>query len=206
MITSNLCKFEAAKELLADSDLYYITCTDNDGNYSYVNERYASSFNHIDDNLIGKSYDVTIHPDDLKIFEEVEGKCYASPDKHFQAAIRMLNEHGGLTITQWEFTLMTENGAPIGVFCVGHDVADYEQIKDKFFLVNNISQIKEEIIDAIAYEQSHIARAPLANMLGLINVLKNYNLDPEAEVIVNLLQQSSMLLDEVIKNIAKKND
>jgi len=205
MITSNLCKFEAAKELLADSELYYVTCTDNDGNYSYVNERYANAFTHINDDLIGKAYDVTIHPDDLRIFEEIESKCYASPDKHFQAAIRMLNEHGGLTITQWEFTLMTENGAPMGVFCVGHDVADYEQIRDKYFLVND-GDAKEEIIGAIAYEQSHIARAPLANMLGLINVLKNYNLDPEAEVIVNLLQQSSMLLDEVIKNTARKND
>jgi len=60
-------------------------------------------------------------------------------------------------------------------------------------------------LGAIAYEQSHIVRAPLANILGLINVLKNYNLDPEAEVIVNMLQESTSLMDEIIKSIVKKN-
>jgi PAS domain S-box-containing protein len=201
---SNLCKFEAMKELLACSDTYYLICVDNDGNYSYVNDRYAKKFGHLQDSFVNQPYDITIHPDDIRVFEELSAKCYASPGKLFPAAIRIANGNGGFIITQWEITLMTENGAPTGVFCLGHDAAEYEQVKDKYFLINNDEETKKEIVDAIAYEQSHIARAPLANILGLINVLKNYHFDPEAEVIINMLQQSSTLLDDVIRSIAKK--
>ena len=201
---SNLCKFEAMKELLADSEIYYLICIDNDGNYSYVNRHYAQQFGHVQESFLHQPYDITIHPDDMRTFDEISGKCYASPGKLFPAAIRIANGEGRFMITQWEITLMTENGAPTGVFCIGHDAAEYEQVKDKYFLINNDEDAKKEIVGAIAYEQSHIARAPLANILGLINVLKNYHFDPEAEVILNMLQQSTALLDDVVKSIAKK--
>jgi PAS domain S-box-containing protein len=197
--------FEVMKEFLAESNLYYAVCIDNSGNYTYVNDKYAENFNYIRIDFIGEPYTAAIHPDDVKLFEEVSGTCYALPGQLFPVNLRISNGSGGYMITEWEFSLMTEDGYPTGVFCIGHEVAEYEQLKNRFFIVDSDLEVKKEILGAIAYEQSHIIRAPLANILGLINVLKNYNLDPEAEVIVNMLQESTSLMDEIIKSIVKKN-
>jgi PAS domain S-box-containing protein len=197
--------FEAMKEFLDESDLYYAVCVDTSGNFTYINDRYAEKFNYISDDLIGESIDMMIHPDDAELFQEVSGRCYALPGQLFPVTIRVANGTLGYVITEWELCLMTENGFPTGVFCMGHEVATYEQVKNKFFIVDTDLEAKKEILGAIAYEQSQIVRSPLANILGLINVLKHYNLDPEAEVIVNMLQESTTLMDEIIKSIVKKN-
>jgi len=197
--------FELMKEFLAGSDLHYAICVDNSGNYTFVNKKYAENFGHLGTNFIGKSYADFVHPDDVELFGEISGKCYAFPGELFPAAIRMKNGNGGFSITQWDFSLVTENGFPNGVFCFGSDVAEYEQVKTRFFLVDSELEVKKEILGAIAYEQSHRVRGPLANISGLINVLKHYDLAPEVEVIVNMLQESTTIMDEIIKSFVKKS-
>ena len=192
------------KQLLNDSGTYYIICTDLTGNYSYINNRYANSFKHIHHNFVGQPYYITMHPDDTKVCEEVGGKCFEYPGELFPATIRKMNGRGGYVVTQWEFTLMTENGVPTGVFCLGYDITEYEQVKDRFFIVNKDLEDKKEILGAIAYEQSHIVRAPLANILGLIDILKTYKLEPEVAVVLNMLLESSTKLDEVVNRIVTK--
>ena len=201
---ANQFNFEATKQLLNDSGTYYIICTDNEGNYSYINNRYAKSFSHIHHDFVGQPYYITMHPEDTKVCEEVGGKCYQYPGQLFPATIRKKNGSGGYVITQWEFTLMTENDVPKGIFCLGYDITEYEQIKNRFFIVNQDLEDKKEILGAIAYEQSHVVRAPLANVLGLITMLKNFDLEPEAAAILNLLQESSQKLDDIVKSIVNK--
>lgn len=54
----------------------------------------------------------------------------------------------------------------------------------------------------IAMNQSHMIRRPLANMLGLLSILKDVkNLPVEAGDLVNLLQLSAEDLDELIKEV-----
>jgi hypothetical protein len=147
-----------------------------------------------------------MHPDDTKICEEVGGKCYVAPGKLFPAIIRKHDGKGGYVVTQWEFTLIVENGEPQGVFCLGYDITEYVRVKSTVEVMNDDLKLKSELLDAIAYEQSHIVRAPLANIMGLVNILKNYDLGPNTETIVNMLIESSNQLDGVIKGIIKKTN
>lgn len=198
--------FHFTKELLHDSNFYYIICTDNEGNYSYINNRYAKSFRHINSNFVGQPYHITMHPDDTRICEEVGGKCYAKPGKLFPATIRKHNGQGGYIVTQWEFILMEENGAPTGIFCLGYDITEFESAKNKMEGINKDLATKNELLDAIAFEQSHIVRAPLANIKGLVGILKNMDMDSNASAIIAMLDESSNLLDDVVKSIVKKTN
>lgn len=198
--------FNSTKALLHNSDFYYIICTDNIGNYSYINQRYANSFKHIHTNLVGQPYYITMHPDDTKVCEEVGGKCYACPGKLFPATIRKHNGRGGYVITQWEFVLMEEAGIPQGVFCLGYDVTEHEIVKNKVKKINKDLALKNDLLGEIAFEQSHIVRAPLASILGLVDLLKTCELNENTAEIVNMIEESSKKLDLVIRSIVNKTN
>jgi len=80
------------------------------------------------------------------------------------------------------------------------DITDYKQNLHRIQLQNE--QLKE-----IAWIQSHVVRAPLTRMMGLMELLKmgEYG-DLGKEEILNLVQQSATELDNVIKEIVNKAD
>ncbi|EOR95936.1 PAS domain-containing protein [Arcticibacter svalbardensis MN12-7] len=145
-----------------------------------------------------------MHPDDTKICEEVGKKCYDEPGKLFPATLRKHDGEGGYIVTQWEFTLMVENGEPTGVFCLGYDITEFTNAKNQVLTIEKALKNKKEKLNAIAFEQSHIVRAPLANIMGLVNIMKNMDLGPNLNSILSMLEESSNQLDKVIKGIIKK--
>ena len=189
---------DATRALLNDSDFYYMISVDTDGNYSYINTKYSQAFGFVSNTLIGQPYHITMHPDDTNICAEVGGKCYEQPGKLFPAIIRKHNGSGGYVITQWEFTLMVENGFPTGIFCIGFDITEYVRVNTLNKRINLDLEQKKNLLFKIAFEQSHIVRAPLANIIGLVNILKNLKLGPNAESIISMLDESSRQLDDVI--------
>ncbi len=62
-------------------------------------------------------------------------------------------------------------------------------------------------LQEIAWIQSHVVRAPLAKIMGLVDVIQNHQLsEPEkGEVFVNILQ-ASQELDVLVKEIIKKTE
>ena len=194
----------ATKALLNDSDFYYMISVDLNGNYSYINNRYAQSFGFVSDSLIGQPYFITMHPDDTKICEEVGGKCFENPGQLFPAIIRKHNGSGGYVVTQWEFTLIIENGAPLGIFCIGFDITEYVRVTSLNTSMNQDLELKNSLLYDIAFEQAHIVRAPLANIIGLVSILKNLKLGPNAESIIKMLDESSNQLDRVITTTVAK--
>ncbi|MEO6150334.1 MAG: hypothetical protein ABIN95_03940 [Mucilaginibacter sp.] len=101
---------------------------------------------------------------------------------------------------------MVENGEPQGVFCLGYDITEFESTKKQVKTIHQDLEDKQELLHAIAYEQSHIVRAPLANIMGLVGILKKLNLNTSETAIINMLEESSNRLDDVIKSIIKKTD
>lgn len=64
---------------------------------------------------------------------------------------------------------------------------------------------QNEKLKEIAWVQSHVVRAPLSRIMGLIDLIKNYSIDDiENEELLNYLLVSAEELDNVIKDISKK--
>lgn len=196
--------FESTKHLLHNSNFYYIICTDIHGKYSYINNRYANSFKHVTADLIGKPFIITMHPDDTKACEEAGTRCYSHPGQLFPVTIRKHNGEGGYIITQWEFTLIVEQGEPQGIFCLGYDITEIEIIKKEVVSINEDLHTKNNRLGEIAYEQSHLVRAPLSNIMGLVTVLKNLDMDANTSTILSLMEESCQQLDAVIRDISNK--
>lgn len=60
----------------------------------------------------------------------------------------------------------------------------------------------------IAWIQSHVVRAPLARLLGLVNLLESEIPDQfgETAILVNYIKDSAIELDEIVREISKKSE
>ena len=197
--------FEETKALLNNSSFYYIISTDMNGRYTYINNHYRNTFGPIYGPIVGEPYQITMHPDDTNVCVEVAAKCFANPDKIYPATIRKHDGNGGYVITQWEYkAIFDENNEPAGMFCLGHDITQFVQQNEK--LTNTQMQLnqKNDILQEIAFSQSHLVRSPLANIMGLVKVLEKMELDQNMKNICRMLIESSKKLDQVVKDISGK--
>lgn len=199
--------FTETINLLENSNFYYIIIAGMDGNYSYVNTHYADAFGYIASNLIGQPYHITMHTDDMKVCEEVAAKCFENPDKSFPATIRKHDGKGGYIFTQWEYrALFDENQQPDGMFCLGYDITEYENANQQLVVAKTEIEHKKSVLEQIGWEQSHVIRRPVANIIGLVGILNKMELDQNSSNICNMLMESATQLDNVICNIIKKTD
>lgn len=194
--------FEETKELLNNSILFYIIATSMDGNYSYVSENYAKEFSHINSNFVGQPCHITMHPDDINTCIEVSTKCFENPTKLFPATIRKQDGKGGYIYTQWEYKAMFDNQKnPTGIFCLGYNITKY--VGEQLQLQSAQEEIEKNsaIIEKIVFQQSHLFRAPLSNIIGLTGILDKTLLDSNTSNICDMISESANQLDEVIKSI-----
>ncbi len=194
--------FIETRKLLETSNFFYIIVTGMDGNYSYVNPHYERKFPH-QMPLVGKPYYNTMHPDDRQTCNEVADKCFEQPDKVFPATIRKHDGHGGYVFTQWEYkALFDGDGAPAGVFCLGYDITTYEL--EKLLRRQRETEIgdKTRKLKEIAFQQSHLVRAPLSNVIGLALVLSQSEADSNITNLCQLILKSAEQLDNVVKDIS----
>lgn len=59
---------------------------------------------------------------------------------------------------------------------------------------------KDRALEHISYSQSHLVRKPLANILGLVNILTEGDLVEDQETVYDLLRQSAEELDAVVQS------
>jgi hypothetical protein len=80
-------------------------------------------------------------------------------------------------------------------------------ISERTRYIHAINEQNEKLRE-IAWTQSHIVRAPLARMIGLINLLHNPSLpeDVSPDGILNFILASAHELDGIIKEIVRKTE
>jgi hypothetical protein len=191
--------------LLEQSNFYYSLIIGMDNRYIHVSKHYNRNFDFLKESLVGKPFYITLHPNDIKICQQVGGKCFENPGKLFPATLRKHDGKGGFVITQWEFkAIFDDRGQPYGIFCMGHNITEHvtatHQLKDARAEIED----KTDKLNHIGFIQSHVVRKPLANILGLANVLDSMEVDHNLAGITNMMVSSVTELDNAIKNIVDK--
>jgi sigma-B regulation protein RsbU (phosphoserine phosphatase) len=65
-------------------------------------------------------------------------------------------------------------------------------------------EIKDDTLKEVAYDQSHLVRAPLANILGLTALLESMDASDEVKNIIDLLRTSAVKLDQEVIKLTEK--
>jgi signal transduction histidine kinase len=122
-----------------------------------------------------------------------------SPNQTFGTSLRKLDGKGGYVITYWEYQAnCLATGEVDGVIGIGYDITAFESRKEHIRFLN-------ETLKNVAHTQSHDIRRPLANVIGLVDLLKL--LGQDNEVIGDLadkLSQSCQELNEEFEHFFVK--
>lgn len=149
-----------------------------------------------------------------KLNEPVELRKLVGPFKFQEVENEVLQPTlKGTTVTNYELAvrnplkrklwlsisteLIVNNGNVQGILAVAHDITERRKSRETLNQQN-------KALRKIAYTQSHIVRAPLARILGLIGLLDlTKDIDPENKKIIENVQHSVLELDEVIREIVR---
>jgi len=197
-INSPMQYFNETNAFLSTSSYFYTIAIGMDSRYTYVSDNYNRNFALLRATLLGEDFSVTLHPDDIEVCAIAGKQCFENPGQLIPATLRKHDGKGGFIITQWEMKgIFNDQKEPEGIFCIGYNIT--ELVSAQTVIENKNSQLSE-----IGYIQSHVVRKPLANIIGLIDLLTVMDLGPEAKQLHDLLNSCAKQLDEVIKDISTK--
>ena len=105
---------------------------------------------------------------------------------------------GGVVFDMEIYSCMIEIGSQNLIFEIAHDVTD----RNKYF---NAVEIQNKTLKDIAWVQSHVVRAPLSRLMGLVLLLKDGMEDSEIRAqCLNHIISSAFEIDQIIKDITNK--
>ncbi len=133
---SNLAKkeeelFERDEMLnsLLESNTTFLIRIDLSGNYTYVNNAFCNKFGVTPNEIIGKNYLSTIHPDDLSECEKIGYQILTQPTLVHKSTVRKPNAIGIYIDTEWEYVVIQNNEGIIKeIQGVGRDITEQKKM------------------------------------------------------------------------------
>jgi len=183
---------------LIDSQTNFLIRIDMGGHYTFVNKQFSKTFGYSDSEIIGKHFSITTIPEENHLCEEAFLYCIGDKDKITKLVHKKPDKWGNLHDTEWEFIAITdEQGIVTEVQGIGQDIT--ERIKASQAILD-----QNERLQNIASLSSHELRRPVANMLGLINIIDRDNFyNPENKEIIEQLLTVGNEIDTVIHQIVE---
>lgn len=113
-----------------------------------------------------------------------------------------------------EFTHLKKNGEEIKVE-IRSNSFQYKGRQAQIILVNDVTERnlhieavekQNEILKDIAWTQSHVVRAPLARLMGLVQAMKDEKIsESDKKIFYNHILKSADELDEIVKSVVNKS-
>ncbi|HKL36379.1 MAG TPA: PAS domain S-box protein [Salegentibacter sp.] len=142
-----------------------------------------------------------LHPEDYERVNEATKGLYNNKNITLNIEYRFRCADGNYKyILDRSYVITDAEGKPSRI------IGSIQDITERRKYINTIERSNERLRE-IAWTQSHVVRAPLARIMGLIDLLKNQrnNLDNIEEIIDNILN-SSEELDKIIRKITNQTE
>lgn len=183
---------------LAETTHKFLICIDMEGKYSYVNEAYKNKFKKDNEAILGKYVLEDIHHEDHALVIDTVNKCCANIGLAHEVIIRKPTTTPGVyTYSRWDFiAIANEAGAPDYMICVGSEITSFiNEIEDYLNKLKNV-----------AFDQSHLVRKPLANILGLSKLLSEMSTEElqENKTLLKKVYTEAKKLDRIVKIVVSK--
>ena len=133
-------------------------------------------------------------PRSIELFK----KAQALPGVPLNGQYRSLHKDGRYIWIEGTITNLLHNES------VNAYIINYHDITERVKYLNDIEEQNKKLRE-IAWIQSHVVRAPLARMMGLVNVLREIEMDPdEFEKWVGFFNTTADELDAIVHDISVK--
>ena len=162
-----------------------------------ISESVSEMFGYEEGNYSPEWWNKKVHPEDVKEVAAAEGKMKNDGLQNLTIEYRFKCADGSYKhVLDRSYLIFDENRKPVRIIGSMQDIT--EQKRHLIAIENNNRRLKE-----IAWTQSHLVRAPLAKVMGLVDLLLNYKEDLEDtdELLHNILNSANEL-DGIIRKIA----
>ncbi|MBL7760634.1 MAG: PAS domain S-box protein [Sediminibacterium sp.] len=167
------------------------------GRFTSANERFLKATGMRLDELKQIHYSEIIHPDDLTKVNESFERAIHGISTRFESRLQIQRKSAIKYVYQVTMPMVV-NQQIVGVYILASNITERVLAEEKIKKQNQ--QLRE-----IAQIQSHEVRAPLANILGLANLLdQTPEEDPNNKLMLKELTVSARKLDQVIHKIVDK--
>ena len=140
-----------------------------------------------------EGYVEMLHPDDReRVTALIKGVLDSHKDVTFEE--RIVRPNGEIRhLKSWGKVMLSDMGAPVKMIGACLDITQAKTTETK--------------MEEIAFLQSHVIRAPLARLMGSINLLQDEtSKDINRDELLKITLQSAHELDEIIRNISSKTE
>ena len=144
-------------------------------------------------------YKNLIHPDDWERVIASKNKLFDNPNEYnWELDYRFLKANGEYAIVHDKgYIIRDETGKAIRMIGATQDITEREQH------IKSIEEQNKRLRD-IAWKQSHIVRAPVARIMGLINLLsEEKSVNDETNNLLKFIEESAIELDSIIRSIVE---
>jgi two-component system NtrC family sensor kinase len=151
------------------------------------------------DTSLYKIFNSAVHPEDAERMSGIIGDLIMGKTEVNGAVYRILLPDGvARYIESHAIIKRAEDGRPVSLIGTNRDVTEAVGVQEKI-------KAQNKMLRDIAFIQSHEVRRPLANILGIIEVLKNMQSFNELEIFHHL-EDSARELDKEVRNIVNKTN
>ncbi|WP_209330285.1 response regulator [Lunatimonas salinarum] len=164
-----------------------------------INEAAISHYGYSKEEFLEMTLNDIMQEDDFKKYECRPAE--KNPDQSsFQNLFRFRLKSGTWVDVELRCNLLLFNGIKAEVI-LANDVT--ERLTHL-----NIIQEQNRRLKEIAFEQSHVVRAPLSRMMGLINLIKTTQISQKEELIqlLGYIEGSAYEIDDIIREIVRKTE
>ncbi|MEJ7645340.1 MAG: PAS domain S-box protein [Chryseolinea sp.] len=175
------------------------------------NFRYTA-FNHLLKRSLKQTYNLEIkigddvfdflnqlNPEEAKNWEAIYSKAIKGETLKFE---KEFNNNGALSFFNFSIHPIWEKGEVIGLSCFAYDITKQKEDENEKARITSDLRQRYADLEQFSFIVSHNLRAPVANILGIANLLKNnYVNKDEAPMIQGYLFDAVSQLDNVITDL-----
>lgn len=178
-----------------------------EGRYLQVNQAYAEICGYTPEQLIGQTWQRTVHPDDLPPLE----LAYQIMLEQGKATVeaRGIRQDGSQFYKEVAFVLAhNEQGQRIGHYCFMKDITARKQAEEQLRQLNAELQRSNQELEQFAYIASHDLQEPLRAIIGYTQLLEEAytrsptpELDPRTQEYMTFIIQGAKRMRSLIQDL-----
>jgi len=147
-----------------------------------------------------KIFFTSVHPDDVGMMNTIIGELLSRKKEINGAVYRIILPDGSTRhIESHAIIKKSESGRILSLIGTNRDITDDILVQEKI-------KTQNKVLREIAFIQSHEVRRPLANILGVIEILKNSGALNDLEIFGHLVDSANELDMEIRKIVDKTNE
>jgi PAS domain S-box-containing protein len=208
-IATDVTEINKAEEIIERQKFYFdelfnatpfaVTLSDLNDNIIKINKSFTKLFQFNEDEVYGKKLSIIIPKEKQDEYKESFEKLKHS-DKIQMETVRQRKDKEKIDVLLVEYPHVS-NDILVGYYCLYIDISEEKQSEKQLLAYNYELEKTNSELDHFVYSISHDLRAPLTNIMGLLNIMDMEKDPSQQKVLINKVRNAINKLDDFIKII-----